>query len=103
MSVKAFTPLIAPATNLNTCVQVAVTDTSSATRLNCRQVDIKCLTQPVYIRLGISSATVTTANGYYMAVGDTVRWQVSGKADHILAIRATGSSGVISILKGSSD
>jgi len=102
MATKAFTPYIDD-DNVFTGVQATITGTSSATRLPGRQVKIKCLTQPVYIRLGPASGACTTANGYYMAVGDSVRWQTSKGATHILAIRATGSNGVISILPGSSD
>ena len=103
MSYNDFTPIIDPVTNVQTCVQVAVTDTSSATKLACRTVLIKCLTQPVYIRLGTSADTVTTSNGYYMAVGDELCWNTQRGADCILAIRATGSSGVISIARGESE
>ncbi len=103
MSTKAFTPDIKPGTDVVTCVQVTVTGTSSATLFPSRQFFIKCLTQPVYIRLGTATATVTTSNGYYMAVGDSIRLQTSKAATHILAIRATGSNGVISVIPGSSD
>jgi len=101
MSTKTFTPIIDPGTNASTSVQVSTA--VAHTRLNCRKFLLKCHTNPVYIRLGPASGSVTSANGYYMAAGDEVRWQTQRGADYIHSIRATGANGVISISRGSAD
>jgi len=97
---ERFIPIIAAGTNLQTCVQVTTATASANVELDGEEVLIKCLTQPSYIRLGPPGVTVTTSNGYYMAVGDEVRWQKSRGANTLAYIRATGTDGALSIAPG---
>ncbi len=102
MAIEAFTPIIDAGTGLSTCVQVASGAGSASTQLTGRQVLIKCLTNPIYMRLGASTVTVSSTNGYYMAVGDEVRWQVSKGATYLAYIQV-GGAGALSICPGISD
>ena len=96
----AFTPVINSSTSTQTCVQVTSSGTSAKTILVGNEVLIKCLTESVYIRLGNeTSGAVTAANGFYMAVGDVVRWQTSNGASHLFYIES-GTAGVLSIAYG---
>jgi len=96
----AFQPVIDPGTKTQTCVQVTSGAASAKTKIKGNEVLVKCLTQSVYIRLGDeASAAVSASNGYYMAVGDEVRWQTSKGADHLYYIES-GTAGVLSIAYG---
>ena len=100
-SSDAFLPVVSSTTNTQTCVQVTTGSASASTKIIGNEVLVKCLTQPSYIRLGNSaSAAVSATNGYYMAVGDEVRWQISNGADHLFYIRSGGSDGALSIAYG---
>ncbi|MCP3683935.1 MAG: hypothetical protein GY861_14725 [bacterium] len=104
MSTETFQPYIDDGTNTQTCVQKTSADTTANLRLSSRQFILKCHTYAVYIRLGPPAVEVTTANGYYMAAGDEIRWQTSLNASHLAVINATGGeNGVISISPGTSD
>ena len=97
----AFQPVVNPSTKTQTCVQVTATDTAASTKIIGNEVLVKCLTQPVYIRLSkVNGVAVTTSLGYYMAVGDEVRWQISNGADYLQYIRSGGSNGTLSIAYG---
>ncbi|MCP3683934.1 MAG: hypothetical protein GY861_14720 [bacterium] len=102
MSVKAFTPKIDQGTNLQTCVQVATVAASAVTPILGDNMLIKCLTDIAYIRLTTVNGSVSATNGYYMAVGDEVRWQKIKGASHIAFIRGSGD-GALSIAFGNSD
>ncbi len=102
MSIEALTPIVDPGTNLQTCIQLSTGAATANTRLPCRQFVIKSLTNPCYIRFGPASVTVTTANGYYMAVGDEERFQVSKGATHIAYLQVTGA-GALSVMPLVSD
>jgi len=97
---ERFIPIIPADTNTQTCVQVTTATASANVELDAGEVLIKCLTQPSYIRLGPPGVTVSATNGYYMAVGDEVRWQTSRGANSLAYIRATGTDGALSIAKG---
>ena len=99
MSTDAFKPIIDPGTNLQTCVQVATGAASSRVELDGQEVLIKCLTKECWIRLGGPDVTVSATNGYYMAVGDEVRWQTSRRANSLAYIQQ-GSAGALSIAPG---
>ena len=102
MSVEAFTPVIDPATNLQTCVQATTGGTSARVKLAGQQVLVKALTNTAYIKLGGGSVTVSATDGYYMAVGDEVRWQVQKGATHLAHIQGAGA-GALSIAYGVGD
>lgn len=97
----AFQPVVAPATKTQTCVQATTGSASADIDLVGNEVLVKCLTNPCYLRLGNSgSAAVSSTNGYYMAVGDEVRWQTSNGATKLFHIRSGGSDGAISVAFG---
>jgi len=97
----AFLPVVSSQTNTQTCVQVTSGSTSLDVDLTGNEVLVKCLTQPAYIRLGNSaSGAITTSNGYYMAIGDEVRWQASNGATKLFYLRGTGVDGALSIAFG---
>jgi len=99
MASEAFKPIIDAGTNLMTCVQVTTGGTSANVELDAREVLIKCLTKECWIRLGPPGVVVTAANGWYMAVGDEVRWQTSRGANTLAYIQQ-GSAGALSICPG---
>ena len=103
MSTETFTPIIDPGTNANTCVQLTMATGTATSALGCRQVLLKCLTQPGYVRFGGSAVTVSATNGYYMAVGDELRIQTSKGATHIAYIRSGGTDGTLSMMPGNAD
>ncbi len=103
MATEAFIPIIDKDDGTNTCVQVTTATASAVTALNGSQVRIKCLTQPCYIRFSNSAGSVTTSNGFYMAVGDVETWEREGVATHLAYIRATSSDGALSIAYGMKD
>ena len=95
----AFQPVIS--SGVQTCVQVTTASASASTNVVGNEMLIKCLTNPCYIRLGTEdSADVSSSNGYYMAVGDEVKWQISGRANELFYIRSGGSDGALSIAYG---
>lgn len=97
----AFQPVIDSGTGAQTCVQVTTATAGASTKIKGNEVLITCLTQPAYVRLGkVNSAAVSATNGYYMAVGKEVRWQISKEADYLQYIRATGTDGALSIAYG---
>jgi hypothetical protein len=102
---NAFIPIVDKDDDTQTgCVQVTTATASASTLIPGNEVLVKCLTQPSYIRLGgDNSDAVTAANGYYMAVGDEVRWQTSRRANRLYYIRATGSDGALSVAFGVGD
>ena len=101
-SSDAFLPIINNATGTQVdCKRVATAIASASTPLLGNEILVKCLTQPAYIRLGTTGSTaISDTNGYYMAVGDEVRWQTSKRADLLYYIRATGTDGALSIAFG---
>ena len=95
----AFVPVIS--SGAQTCVQVTTGATALKTPMVGNEVLIKCLTNPAYIKLGREdSSAVSATNGYYMAVGDEVRWQISNQASELQYIRSGGSDGALSIAYG---
>jgi hypothetical protein len=102
MATEAFTPTIDATTNLQTCIQLTTGAATANTRLPCRQFLIKSLTNPCYIRLGPSDVTVSAVNGYYMAVGDEERFQISKGVTHIAYLQVTGA-GALSVCPLESD
>ena len=98
----AFTPVVNPANDTQTdCVKVTTATASASTLILGDEVLVKCLTQPACIRLGgDNSAAVSATNGYYMAVGDEVRWKRSRRANRLYYIRATGTDGALYIAFG---
>jgi len=104
MSNNAFRPIIDPATNLQTCVNKTAGDTTAKTALNCEEAEINCHTYAVYFRFGPPDVTVSSANGFYLAAGQKIRWQTSRGANTIAYINATGGeNGVISIAPGNAE
>lgn len=96
----AFVPVINSETSTQTCVQVVTATAGASTKIIGNEILVTCLTQPAYIRLGkVNSAAVSATNGYYMAVGKEVRWQISKGADYLQYIRV-GSDGALSIAYG---
>ena len=97
----AFLPVIDSATKTMTCVQVTTAATAASTKLIGNEILVKCLTAPCYIRLSkVNGVAVTASIGYYMAIGDEVRWQTSEGADYLQYIRTGGSDGALSIAYG---
>jgi len=101
---NAFTPVVDPATNTQTCVQVTTATAGASTKIKGNEVLITCLTNPAYVRLGkVNSAAVSATNGYYMAIGAEVRWRPSRGADYLQYIRGSGTDGALSIAYGTGD
>jgi len=97
----AFLPVVNSDTKTQTCVQVVTATAAASTKILGNEVLVKCLTQPAYIRLSKSNGVaVTTSIGYYMAVGDEVRWQITNGADYLQYIRSTSTDGALSIAYG---
>jgi len=103
MGTLAFIPIIDPDDHEMTGVQVTTATATASTALVGNQVRIKCLTQPSYIRFTDGSGTVTTSNGFYMAVGDVETWEREEGATHLAYIRAGVSDGALSIIYGMKD
>ena len=97
----AFQPVVNSSTETQTCVQVTTATASASTKIIGNEVEFKALTNPCYVRLGkVNSGAITTSNGYYMAVGDEKRWQISKGADYLQYIRSGGTDGALSIAYG---
>lgn len=94
-----FQPIIDVSTKTQTCVQATTVTASSNTKLLGDEILVKCLTNACYIRLGDAAVTVSATNGYYMAVGDEVRWRLTNGCTHLAGIRAA-ADGAISIAFG---
>lgn len=104
---NAFKPIIkdtaTTGAKTQVCVQATTGAASASLVIKGNEVLVKALTNTAYIRLGrTDSAAVSATNGYYMAVGDEVRWQTSEGADRLFYIQGAGA-GALSIAFGSGD
>lgn len=99
MSLYTFRPVVDE--GIMTAVQLTTAAASATQKIGALRMKIKCLTQPSYIRLvKISTDAVTTANGYYMAVGDELDLIASGAAQFLAYIRAGDTNGALSVMWG---
>jgi hypothetical protein len=100
---NAFVPVVDD-TGTQNCVQATTATASASLQIVGNEILVTALTQPCYIRLGnSSSAAVSATNGYYMAVGKEIRWQISNNANKLFYIRSGGDDGAISVAFGTGD
>lgn len=99
----AFLPAVDSSTKTQKdVINVTTSSASQSTRIDGgNEILVKAWTAPAFIRLGVStSADISSSNGYYIAAGDEVRWQLSDETTHLFYIRQGGSNGDLSIAVG---